>query len=84
MCECGTLATWAEPLHLRVHAESEDEPGVDEGAPGAEVLDSSDDMDEDDEILFEIPDGFELAPSDEPVFEVGQEGERRGWYFPFL
>ena len=32
-----------------------DEPEVDERAPGAEELDSSDDMDEDNEILFEIP-----------------------------
>jgi hypothetical protein len=44
-----------EPLDLGVHEESEGEPGVDERAPGAEVLDSSDDMDEDNEILFEIP-----------------------------
>ena len=37
-----------QPLDLGVHEESEDEPGVDEGAPsGAEVLDSNDDMDED-------------------------------------
>ena len=50
-----------EPLDFGVHEESEDEPGVDEGAPGVEVLDSSDDMDEDNEILFKIPDGFELA-----------------------
>jgi hypothetical protein len=54
MCECGILATRAEPLDLKVHEESEDEPGVDEGAPGAQVLDSIDDMDEDNEILFEI------------------------------
>ena len=32
-----------------------DEPEVDERAPGAEVLDSSDDMNEDNEILFEKP-----------------------------
>jgi len=44
-----------EPLDLGGHEELEDEPGVDEGAPGAEELDSSDDMDEDNEILFEIP-----------------------------
>jgi hypothetical protein len=35
-------------LDLGVDEESEDEPGVDEGAPsGAEVLDSNDDMHED-------------------------------------
>ena len=50
-----------QPLDLGVHEESEDEPGVYEVAPGAEVLDSNDDMDEDNEIPFEFPDGFELA-----------------------
>jgi len=30
-------------------------------APGAQVLDSNDDMDEDNEIPFEIPDEFQLA-----------------------
>ena len=30
-------------------------PGVNEGSPGAEVLDSNDDMDEDNDISFEIP-----------------------------
>ena len=39
-----------QPLDLGVHEESEDEPGVYEVAPGAEVLDSNDDMDEDNEI----------------------------------
>ena len=45
-----------QPLDLGVHEESEDEHRVDEGAPGAEVLDANDDMDEDNEIPFEIPD----------------------------
>ncbi len=41
---------------MRLHEESEDEPEVDERVPGAEVLfDSYDDMDEDKEIPFEIP-----------------------------
>ena len=41
---------------VRLHEESEDEPEVDERVPGAEVLfDSYDDMDEDKEIPFEIP-----------------------------
>ena len=44
-----------QSLDLGVYEELEDEPGVDEGAPGAEVLDSNDDMDEDNEIPFEIP-----------------------------
>jgi hypothetical protein len=34
---------------------------VDEGAPGSELLDSNDDMDEDNEIPYEIPNGVELA-----------------------
>ena len=34
---------------------SVDEIGVDEGAPGVEVLDSNHDMDEDNKITFEIP-----------------------------
>ena len=50
-----------QPLDLGVHEESEHEPGVYEVAPGAEVLDSNDDMDEDNEIPFEFPDGFNLA-----------------------
>jgi hypothetical protein len=50
-----------QPLDLGVHEESEHEPGVYEFAPGAEVLDSNDDMDEDNEIPFEFPDGFNLA-----------------------
>ena len=39
---------------------------VDEGAPGSEVLDSNDDMDEDNEIPYEIPNGVDLveAPPD--------------------
>jgi len=36
---------------------------VDEGAPGSEVLDSNDDMDEDNEISYEIPNGVELTVS---------------------
>ena len=42
---------------------------------GAEVLDSNDDMDEDNVIPLEIPDGFELAqaPPDESVFYVKKE-----------
>ena len=35
---------------------SEDEPGVDKSAPGAEVLDFNDGMDEVDEIRFQIRD----------------------------
>ena len=31
---------------MEVHEESEGDPGVDEGTPGAEVLDSNDDVDE--------------------------------------
>ena len=38
-----------------MHETKEDESGLDEGAPGDEVLDSNDDMDEDNEIPFEIP-----------------------------
>jgi hypothetical protein len=41
---------------LGVYEESADEHRVDEGAPGAQVLDANDDMDEDNEIPFEIPD----------------------------
>ncbi len=39
------------------------------------MLDSNDDMDEDNEITFEISDGFELAqdPPDESDFEVKKE-----------
>ncbi len=39
------------------------------------MLDSNDDMDEDNEIPLEIPDGFELAqaPPDEFVFDVKKE-----------
>ncbi len=47
-----------QSLDLGVHEESEDDPWEDEDlirAPGAEVLCSNDDMDEDNEILFEIP-----------------------------
>jgi len=43
-----------ESLNLGVHEESEDEPGVDEGRVLL-VLDSNDDMNEDNEIPFEIP-----------------------------
>ena len=44
-----------QSLDLGVCEEWEDDPGVDEGPPsGAEVLDSNDDMDEDNEIPFEI------------------------------
>ncbi len=42
--------TCNQSLDLGVHRESEDEPGMDEGAPGAELLDSNDDMDEDNGI----------------------------------
>jgi hypothetical protein len=40
--------------------------------PGAQVLDSNDDMDEDKEIPFEIPDEFQLAQAsqDESVQSV--------------
>jgi hypothetical protein len=56
-----------------VHRESEAELGEDEGVLGAEVLDLNDDMDEYNEIPFEIPKGtfvFELvqAVPDESVF----------------
>ncbi len=39
------------------------------------MLDSNDDMDEDNEITFEISDGFELEqdPPDESDFEVKKE-----------
>ena len=50
-----------QPLDLGVHEESEDEPGVDEGAPGAEVLDSNDGTNEDNEIPLEIPEDI-LVP----------------------
>ena len=45
-----THMTCNQSLDLGVHRESEDEPGMDEGAPGAELLDSNDDMDEDNGI----------------------------------
>ena len=69
-----------QPLDLGVHEESEDEPGVYEVAPGAEVLDSNDDMDEDNEIPFEIP-RIRLSSS---TFGCVCEGEHRDWCFPWV
>ena len=47
----GSAAAVDDQLDLGVHEESEHEPGVTVYvAPGAEVLDSNDDMDEDNEI----------------------------------
>ena len=46
-----------------MHEESESEPAVDEGVLGAEVLDSNDDMDEDNKISFEIPGRIQVSAS---------------------
>ena len=41
--------------HFKTVKNGNPEPGVDEGAPEAEVLASNDDVVEDNEIRFEIP-----------------------------
>jgi hypothetical protein len=46
---------WVSIAHLKTEKNGNPKPGVDEGAPGAEVLGSNDDVAEDNVIHFEIP-----------------------------
>ena len=59
-----------------MHEESEDEPGVYEGAPGADKLDSNDDMDEDAKNPFEIPDSM-WHKHHRMSLSLSSKGERR-------